>query len=56
VSGFLLGVLSGWHPRTAAVFGNAVASFNVTKVGATAGVPTYAAVSDYIKTQGIVLG
>ena len=39
--GFIFGTLSGWAPETAALFGNTVAGFNITKPGATAGVPDF---------------
>jgi sugar/nucleoside kinase (ribokinase family) len=46
--GFIRGLLAGWSPETAAVFANAVASFNVTKVGATGGVPDFDTVYTYV--------
>jgi sugar/nucleoside kinase (ribokinase family) len=46
--GFIRGLLAGWPPETAAVFANAVASFNVTKVGATGGVPDFDTVYTYV--------
>jgi sugar/nucleoside kinase (ribokinase family) len=39
--GFIRGFLAGWPPDTAAVFANAVAGFNVTKLGATGGIPDF---------------
>ncbi|GHU81807.1 sugar kinase [Spirochaetia bacterium] len=48
VGGFILGLLAGWTPDTAAVFGSAVASYNVTKVGATGGVPDFDTVHRYV--------
>ena len=39
--GFIYGLLSGWDLKKAALFGNAVAGFNITKPGATAGVPDF---------------
>jgi ribokinase len=49
VAGFLRGLIEGWTPEGAAIFGNAVASHNVTKVGATAGVPSFDTAYNYIK-------
>jgi sugar/nucleoside kinase (ribokinase family) len=39
--GFIRGLLEGWPPERAAVFANAVAGFNITKIGATGGVPDF---------------
>jgi sugar/nucleoside kinase (ribokinase family) len=39
--GFIRGLLAGWSPDASAVFANAVASYNVTKLGATGGVPDF---------------
>jgi sugar/nucleoside kinase (ribokinase family) len=47
--GFLRGLLEGWPPETAAIFANAVASFNVTKLGATGGVPGFDTVYRYVR-------
>ena len=41
VGGLLRGVLVGWPIETSALFANAVASFNVKMIGATAGVPDF---------------
>ncbi|MDR1047566.1 MAG: carbohydrate kinase family protein [Treponema sp.] len=41
VGGFLRAYLEGWKPQDACIFGNIVASYNVTKVGATGGVPDF---------------
>ena len=40
-AGFIRGFIEGWKPEAAAVFACCVASHNVTKVGATAGVPDF---------------
>ena len=41
VAGFLRGLMEGWDNKQAARFANCVAGFNVSKVGATAGVPDF---------------
>jgi sugar/nucleoside kinase (ribokinase family) len=46
--GFIRGLLEGWTPDTAAVFANAAAGFNITKVGATGGVPDFDTVYQYL--------
>jgi sugar/nucleoside kinase (ribokinase family) len=48
VGGFIRGTLEGWNPETAACFGSCVASFNVTKVGATGGVPDFDTAYHYV--------
>ena len=48
VAGFIRGLLEGWDSETAVVFANCVASHNVTKVGATAGVPDFDAAYNYV--------
>jgi ribokinase len=48
VGGFIRGLLEGWDPETAAVFASAVASYNVTKVGATGGVPDFDTAYRYV--------
>jgi sugar/nucleoside kinase (ribokinase family) len=48
VGGFIRGLLAGWPLDTAAVFANAVASHNVTKLGATGGVPDFDTVYRYV--------
>ncbi|MDR3248808.1 MAG: carbohydrate kinase family protein [Treponema sp.] len=48
VGGFIRGTLEGWDPETAAVFGSCVASHNVTKVGATGGVPDFQTAYRYV--------
>ncbi|MDR1901696.1 MAG: carbohydrate kinase family protein [Treponema sp.] len=47
--GFLCAHLLGWPPQNAGRFANAVASFNVTKVGATGGVPDFDTVYQYVR-------
>ena len=49
VAGFIRGLLEGWKPEAAAVFASCVASHNVTKVGATAGVPDFNTAYTYVK-------
>ncbi|MFP3041286.1 carbohydrate kinase family protein [Treponema primitia] len=46
--GFIQGYLIGWPPETVALFANTVASFNVTKVGATGGVPDFKTAYSYV--------
>ena len=48
VAGFIRGLLEGWKPQAAAVFASCVASHNVTRVGATAGVPDFDTVYSYV--------
>jgi len=48
VAGYIRGLIEGWKPETAAVFGCCVASHNVTKVGATAGVPDFKTAYSYV--------
>ena len=48
VAGFIRGLLEGWEPRDAAVFASCVASYNVTRVGATAGVPDFDTAYRYV--------
>jgi sugar/nucleoside kinase (ribokinase family) len=48
VGGFIRGTLEGWDPETAACFGSCVASFNVTKVGATGGAPDFDTAYRYV--------
>jgi sugar/nucleoside kinase (ribokinase family) len=48
VGGFIRGTLEGWGPESAAWFGACVASFNVTKVGATGGVPDFDTAYRYV--------
>jgi sugar/nucleoside kinase (ribokinase family) len=38
---FVRGYLTGWDPESCGLFANAVAGFNITKVGAVAGVPDF---------------
>jgi sugar/nucleoside kinase (ribokinase family) len=53
VGGFIRGLLEGWSPERAAVFGSCVASHNVTKVGATGGVPDFETACRYVADRGI---
>jgi len=48
VGSLIFGLLKGWPIETAAVFSNAVASFNVTKLGATGGVPDFDTVYEFV--------
>ena len=52
VAGFIRGLVEGWPGVTAAIFGSCVASHNVTKVGATAGVPDFETAYSYVKEAG----
>jgi len=47
-AGFIRGLIEGWKPESAAVFACCVASHNVTKVGATAGVPDFETAYKYV--------
>jgi sugar/nucleoside kinase (ribokinase family) len=47
VGGFIRGLLEGWPPAAAGAFANAVAGFNVTKIGATGGVPDFETARNY---------
>jgi len=49
VGGLIFGLLKGWSLESSAIFGNAVASFNVQKVGATAGVPDFGTALKFVK-------
>jgi sugar/nucleoside kinase (ribokinase family) len=40
-AGFVRGLLAGWDPEACGVFASAVAGFNITKLGATGGVPDF---------------
>jgi sugar/nucleoside kinase (ribokinase family) len=40
-AGFVRGFLAGWDPEASGLFASAVAGFNITKVGAVAGVPNF---------------
>jgi len=40
-AGFVRGFLEGWDPEACGLFAGAVAGFNITKVGAVAGVPDF---------------
>ncbi|MDR0602153.1 MAG: carbohydrate kinase family protein [Treponema sp.] len=52
VGGFIRGLLEGWPPETAGVFANVVAGFNVTKLGATGGVPDFDTAFRYAAEHG----
>ncbi|MDR0472714.1 MAG: carbohydrate kinase family protein [Treponema sp.] len=47
-AGFVRGFLSGWDIRTCGLFASAVAGFNVTKVGAVAGVPDFQTAYNFV--------
>ncbi|MDR1106853.1 MAG: carbohydrate kinase family protein [Treponema sp.] len=49
VGGFIRGLLEGWPPESAGIFANVVAGFNVTKLGATGGVPGFDAALRYAR-------
>jgi ribokinase len=49
VAGFIRGILEGWDNQTAARFACCVASHNVAKVGATAGIPDFDTACRYMK-------
>jgi sugar/nucleoside kinase (ribokinase family) len=40
-AGFVRGFLAGWDPEACGLFASAIAGFNVTKLGATGGVPDF---------------
>jgi ribokinase len=46
--GFIRGLLSGWSPENSGFFANAVAGFNITKLGATGGVPDFETAYRYV--------
>jgi ribokinase len=46
--GFIRGLLSGWSPENSGFFANAVAGFNVTKLGATGGAPDFETAYRYV--------
>jgi ribokinase len=48
VGGFITGLAAGWPPNAAAIFANVVAGFNVTKVGATGGIPDFNTAYSYV--------
>jgi len=52
VGGLLFGLSTGWSLESAAVFANATAGFNVTKVGATGGVPDFDTVYNFLIKNG----
>lgn len=49
VAGFLAGLLRGWKPERCARLACAAAALNIQKVGATAGMPTYAEAEVFLK-------
>ncbi|MDR3147833.1 MAG: carbohydrate kinase family protein [Treponema sp.] len=51
VGGFIRALLEGWDARRAVLFGSCVASHNITKVGATDGVPDFDTVYRYLSAQ-----
>jgi sugar/nucleoside kinase (ribokinase family) len=51
VGGFIRASLEGWDVQTAAAFASCVASHNVTRVGATGGVPDFDTVYRYVCTH-----
>ena len=51
VAGFIRGIIEGWPIESAAKFACCVASHNVTKVGATAGVPDFDTAYGYLKSR-----
>ncbi len=52
VAGFLTGLVRKWDVERCAVLGCAVAALNIRKVGATAGIPTFAEASRFMKESG----
>ena len=52
VAGYIRGIIEGWDNKTSARFGCCVAGHNVTKVGATAGVPDFDTAYTYMKEHG----
>jgi sugar/nucleoside kinase (ribokinase family) len=56
VGGFLCARLLGWSARDAGIFANAVASFNVTKLGATGGVPDFETAYRYAREHAAGFG
>ena len=51
VAGFIRGIIEGWDNEAAAVFACCVASHNVTRVGATAGVPDFNTAYSYVNRR-----
>jgi sugar/nucleoside kinase (ribokinase family) len=49
VAGFLAGLLRGWDPERSARLACAAAALNIQKVGATAGMPTFAEATEFLK-------
>jgi sugar/nucleoside kinase (ribokinase family) len=52
VGGFIRGLAEGWRPEAAAVFAGAVAGFNITRLGATGGVPGFDTARRYVMEHG----
>ena len=50
-AGFIRGYLEGWSPESCGLFASAVAGFNVTKVGAVAGVPDFQTAYNFVKER-----
>jgi sugar/nucleoside kinase (ribokinase family) len=50
--GFIRGLLAGWKPEAAGIFANAVAGYNITKLGATGGVPDFETAYRYVTEHG----
>ena len=48
-AGFIRGLMEGWDNRTAASFACCIAGHNITKVGATAGVPDFKTAYNYFR-------
>jgi sugar/nucleoside kinase (ribokinase family) len=51
VAGFLAGLLRGWAPERCARLACAAAALNIQKVGATAGMPTFAEAEAFLKDR-----
>jgi sugar/nucleoside kinase (ribokinase family) len=47
-AGFVRGLLAGWDPESCGLFASAVAGFNVTKPGATGGIPDFETVRRFV--------
>jgi sugar/nucleoside kinase (ribokinase family) len=54
-AGFVRAYLEGWPLPECAIFANVVAGFNVTKIGATAGVPDFETARNYARAHGATL-
>jgi sugar/nucleoside kinase (ribokinase family) len=53
VAGFIKGISEGWDIYKSAAFGNSVASLNVGKIGATAGIPDFKSALSFFEKQAI---